>query len=610
MSSIEYFSDFVYSSAPKTFTDALPNLAAKYKDYISLKGKHLSYTDFTRFFVKNGYYTPLLALSDNDWEESDVVDLLPAICVGCAEIASALDSMVHADISYSYLYRAVLLTKPLNFITQMRLFNSAGLATYKTDDSLDYNLLFSLKTPFLDSSFEQVKDIANVLFMLAKTDQRLFTRMVVDLAYVAYACIPAFIGVANIPKSIKDNVDMFGLRFCMTSKPKDYWKFKAVGYEVANTKYWATDGRGFSIMLTCLFFGHLYNLCAEQVTPRTVIIPFDQSVLKMFNNRINECIGDDWVGKFISNRPTKLRKSVEDSSILYHLGINQTTTVKVGTGSEKVLKDLYESNLFASKACGVKRSISIPTCYSSPKDIYNAIHIMYEKPDNYIASKYVDKLIGACSLDGDGYFISFDDSVAKKYLSMETSDDAELLQVKSELRQKTVELEAVQNRLKKLESDFESERKLLQHQLDNKSEIITNLSEEIIELNREISSYYSDDEPNLQECASQVTLETAINAIKPYKILLVGGHFDMLSKLAKYGLDENIRQVFDLSKINGENTDFICVNTTFTSHSLISRVKAEYTDFLEKLFYFNGTNVEVFIRSAYDFLMKRLGDEE
>ena len=48
--------------------------------------------------------------------------------------------------------------------------------------------------------------------------------------------------------------------------------------------------------------------------------------------------------------------------------------------------------------------------------------------------------------------------------------------------------------------------------------------------------------------------------------------------------------------------DFFCINTQFISHKLVKSVQESYQNMTSQMFYYNGTNVDYLIRTAYDFI--------
>jgi len=51
-----------------------------------------------------------------------------------------------------------------------------------------------------------------------------------------------------------------------------------------------------------------------------------------------------------------------------------------------------------------------------------------------------------------------------------------------------------------------------------------------------------------------------------------------------------------------EACDFYCINTAFVSHKLVRNVQSRYPSLVNRMFYYNGTNVENLIKSAYSFV--------
>lgn len=145
---------------------------------------------------------------------------------------------------------------------------------------------------------------------------------------------------------------------------------------------------------------------------------------------------------------------------------------------------------------------------------------------------------------------------------------------------------------------YERQLSSLNSTISQKDSIIRSLREELDLLKSDMFSYYSDESVDEEDEKSIVPIEDCVSLINEYKIACIGGEYQFLQKLSEYG-------VVSVNQINATNMvgsfDFYCLLTKFVSHKLVFAARASF-DMNDRLFYYNGTNIEMFIRAAYKFI--------
>ena len=148
--------------------------------------------------------------------------------------------------------------------------------------------------------------------------------------------------------------------------------------------------------------------------------------------------------------------------------------------------------------------------------------------------------------------------------------------------------------------------------MEQKSQIIAQLSEKNTILNSRMSSFFceSDFEDDNDVVIEEVTQEEIINYINGFSYLLVGGREGLAQKLEDYGW-KNINQISNVNNSvlssdssSRPNIDFIIINTKFVSHNLVRSVESKFSDLTDRVIYFNGTNIDYLTRVTIDFIKK------
>ena len=144
--------------------------------------------------------------------------------------------------------------------------------------------------------------------------------------------------------------------------------------------------------------------------------------------------------------------------------------------------------------------------------------------------------------------------------------------------------------------------------INTKNETIDDLVNKNKELNKTLSDIY-DDDFEIEEDELQVPIEEMVLFLNEFKIVLIGGRWELPAKLNEYGWT-NISQLDKDNLCTGVDVakyaDFTVINTRFVSHTIVHKVES-VTDSDTRMSY-NGTNPEKLIIAMYDFVKKFIGD--
>lgn len=229
---------------------------------------------------------------------------------------------------------------------------------------------------------------------------------------------------------------------------------------------------------------------------------------------------------------------------------------------------------------------------------------------------------GKRSVCGDVHVYSVDHfKVVKEYLKAvrKNTDAADLVKRNLEVRDKlysdaqakisSLEKSAQEfdTTLEQLRSEKDADIKQLSYENDRLKNRIRQLEEELSVLKSNALAYYSDDTSDGGEIAeagsTQVSIEECVDNINQYSIMVAGGEPTFMDKLSKYGVT-SVNQFYDMTRMPvGTRYDFYCIYTKFIAHKSVFFLQSHF-ETGNCLFYFNGTNVEAFIRAANDFINK------
>jgi len=576
----------------------LPGIKVKFRDELSFSGKKYDYKDLSKVWIvndKNNYIITPMIFNDSSIIKSNYteVDYAGIYAIGLAELLYlVLSSSIEQDGGDQIRNLAELFDNLC--AEQFKTFDdikSICNAFFDTKISTQYdktlNLFFSMRTDYSKFAYRHVMRYATLLMVLWLKDPKLFWEIFFEVMYYS---LPMYLILLDDLIKREDG----------TSHLINYWlkkdsdlHFQKIGYSSpdGNTTKYITDCRGVAIY-SCLslYYGFCYNH-GFNPSNRTVLSYNNSDAVKYLIIKISECIGNDYQSKFLMGEglDEPCQFDLRDS---YHSDIQKIIYNK--HTSDKIPKDLYEDLLLFSYAyqsiddyVEIKaKSTDVTMHYASVHDIFQTIgYILYNNYFKILASdvsKYEDTIKNL--------------ETQNKRLSNELAKTK--CKIEDIVNNSTNNSEVDQLNVKITE---------LQRIIDSKTDIIEQLNIENKELNLVISNIYSDDDLDETLDEEDVSLDQMVTFLNEFKILMVGGRYDLLSSLAKYNWT-NLEQ-FDGRKNLGTSqltkADFYVLNTKFISHKVTWKVESDVND-SEVIMYYNGTNPEKLIRSCYKFVKEFL----
>ena len=311
-----------------------------------------------------------------------------------------------------------------------------------------------------------------------------------------------------------------------------------------------------AIACTCLWVMHMLDMAGQLENMETSTTEIRQ----IYEQQFLAALGDDAVGDFIT------KGKLSRSSQKVKLGTHDEITRKQ-RDNQILFNDIYKVR------CSYKdvRDMSV---YSWPR-IKELIQ-RYE-----YRSKIQERLERSEELldKADGKMKSNNDTIMKL----------------------TMERDLLRDENKKYSEQIEQLKRDYEYSLVTKTDRIKQLEEELAVLQSEAFSYYSDDVTIGDESTSEVPIEECVSNINQYNILVIGGEIQLLDKLSSYGVT-SIKQYQDSAQFpQNTDIDFFCIHTRFVAHKIVHFIQSHF-DTNGRMFYYNGTNIEKFIRSANDFI--------
>lgn len=600
----------------------LPFVGVKFKDdRMTIGGKSVPYDNATLFVQRDGEYIPCMCISDVK-EGERIFDLYAFLNIGLTEVLLTLE-----------MNRTRFLRSLLALFTSERLFDSIeGSIDFLNDRNSFYDALeWSIRSGQIRSDFCSIKKIVTLMNIARKTNQKFYFEQLFDLMKIAYSCCLPW-----VDKSF-EKIDMFG-QYDPKSLPKELFgnwnvnvngypegfkplsrhdilpstlKTGAISYETNRGQIRkVTDGRGLSVYLFLSFLYHVYASFADFAKEKIDYGICREGSLSMINENIESCLGNDEVGKWVKTGRLPLEKVTDEAKEISALtrttifDSHKTLEDKFGNTTTKAMVDSFEMFKRASGFDMVEQnSLCYNDCYySNFDDVCNmaiySILVMEEYP----------------ILSSDTYESRFKQVENKAYMDMvqkllennDSSNNEELLEVKSRLSQSEKEYESL-----KKENDLAKAKIAdLERQLLNQRRIAEDQREEIERLKALSDCIYS--EEDIGECGEgeNASICDMVSYLNEFKTTIVGGHFDTERRLTEMGLT-NVVYISSETEAsgNGWETDFIVICATFVSHKMVYAVESQFDNKRGETMYFNGTNAEKLVRAMYSFVKKWMGEE-
>lgn len=551
--------------------DKLPEISLKLRDRVCYHGGvKVEYGDMTRFTLGgDGKYRVGLPVGKK--LEGKVVDVLPFICIGMASVGAAREDG-SGDCITGYT------VDMLDGVVGFRSFREA-VDVYSEITSEGFsvenvvNVAFSLNACHPDPLFQLHRNTALSFFALALANRKEFTRVLFKVMQQALVNLCSDPWKLDSPGALKQ----YGTAEYTTQ---------------SGTIRKLTDAQGIGYMLLLKLTAEVYNQFWE----------FPDDALDEVNAGIDECIssciGMDIAGRYVRGRgflPAS-RDVHSGISALEFVCLEPDKRINIDAKNE-TYREAYENAFLYKRVFGVSDEISLQKlgCPSmrwfSPHDLCRELGMLaFDYPEcaeNLLleADKAKTNFIRMCALEQDLQQLKQEQlSASMKQASMNGVSGNR-------------EVEALKSRLQEME-----------WQLSQKSEIIGRLSTELSDLKACMANYYSADEPDEPEDeveAPDEDLTEMIRYINDFKILMVGGRSDLVSRLAGIGW-ENVVSIDNatVSSSTLPKVDFAVVNTGFVSHKIVYLVNSRYDR--DSVMYYNGTNIGQLVRSVYDFVKRFL----
>lgn len=559
-----------------------PFIRFKVRDNVIIGSKKCSFKDFGTFVisVEDKIIVPKFASLGVEGNE---INLLPLLCVGMIEFL--LDTFENNEDTLD-MFEECLLTR----ISHERI-NSYDIEDYLTssditnssDDDYGFILAHSLRFGHSISGKVQALKILNYLYFCAIKLPSLFAEVFFDLTQTYLGTMRAYctdnarlIGVDSSTKVTKFKV----------ASNVDYKK-----YSVKNPRKsisYISNCRGLG--LACL---NIFVLNMLRDAERNDIF-FTEEYLNQACENFFMGLGDDVTAKIINGKLPLLDDAIRVPSgyvIFYPNKIYNLNNCEIA-------REVFEEEFLYRKAFNV--SFNDGVCGNDYRDI--SVH--YFSVLEFISCTAVVQAL--CDTNSDA--LERSTKLLKDVENLIDKKSRKIDSLELSLQQANDKFEVEK---KKVIDSYEKKIKDLEYQLEQKSQIIAQLSEKNTILNSRMSSFFC--ESDFEDDAvviEEVTQEEIINYINGFSYLIVGGREGLAQKLEDYGW-ENINQISNVNNSvlssdssSRPNIDFIIINTKFVSHNLVRSVEAKFSDLNDRVIYFNGTNVDYLTRVTIDFIKK------
>lgn len=112
------------------------------------------------------------------------------------------------------------------------------------------------------------------------------------------------------------------------------------------------------------------------------------------------------------------------------------------------------------------------------------------------------------------------------------------------------------------------------------------------------------DEEEVSSSKSDISLKDKVAFLNNFTIGVLGGRSEFTSRLYDIGLYSVVQYETCKDVKRGNNLDFVVTMTKFVAHNMVYTMLTRLNFDRDRHLYFNGTNVEAFINSCYDFINK------
>lgn len=578
----------------------VPTLKLSFGDNeLTVKGTHIPYSDVTKFVKRDGHYYPYMCVVGNEKKDDIVIDFAPLLNVGIAELISML-GIGRSEVGSGFFEECQELEVTDNwysmFNRMMELYNLDHF-----DGESCVTLSECLRSSLIDNRFPVIRSSYATLQTLWWLSPKAYSRALFEATQLLYPAVVMFTQEEQERVFESGNFEDVGLgeRYLMFNK---LMRLGALEYTVESTKKVRkiSDSRGLGLLAICLFICDVYERFANKSKVIGSAFRCSDSDRVELEEKFMSCIGDDFVGRFITNGRCRVYPCSDSNEFIAYesqiVPVDCQIETKNGIG-----RGLHEAGLMWKYACGIEKIdnvgqlLPMDCTYGSRRDmmlgcfwfVFSERGVrMTHSAEEYEAAQVLELLKDEVDID----------EIVDQYRQSVRSEFTPVFEkFEADLKSKEAAVEAAERRLK------ETERLLVE-----KTDIINQLRAENASLRSKEKRMYSeeaylDDDGQLEE--TDVSTEEMLRFVNQFKLVVVGGRDNMEQRLENFGFTNcNFITSERASRGTLVNGDFFCLCTKFLAHKLVFSVEAHYANQLEQFMYFNGTNPEVFLRVCYDFM--------
>ena len=583
------------------YDNALLKVPVKFRDQLQFKGKKVDYDKFTTFVLKEGQYVPLMFVPDA--ENLVTINMYPLISIGMAELLSTSCQLGDASLS---LFESALFDEDVLYSDFEHYKNYCDFVHFDQDNfennKGEISVVLSLRSDYTNCQFERIRRLSSLMIACYHSNPKTFCEFLLESMKFIYSTCSLWTTPIEKLASVRadsGDVGMFNMKELISLS---YLNPKKIGYTVpdGDKKHYISNCRGLAIYAYLILFFSVYkhfgvansSLCAD-------IGIGNKNYEDYIQEKFKECIGDDYVGRYYKSGKARLREYNGVEAIALHASGNiggSSANLYTLSDGKKVVRDIYENEILFRRANKVTfTKVTDGLLLRNASTYYTSIFYLDGLFHSAVKFKAIKDEACQNALDKVGVNKEITSIPVKEHLA------------------RVAELGTKYNEeLNKLNSSYETDiedykKKIEEYErlLSSKTDIITNLTSELKDVKAQLLSYYSEDDDDIVVLDDFISLEDAVDYINQFTTILVGGRYDILTKLESIGWT-NVKQVSDQNLMNStpSNADFFCMNTKFISHKLVRVIESKYENQKSQMFYYNGTNIENLVYCTYNFIRK------
>lgn len=583
----------------------IPKLPVKYRDQLCFKGRKIDYEDFAKFVKRDGVYTPLVCLVGEPTGADQVLDFSSLLAVGLAEVVTMISHGTNlANCEFANW------VNELEFSEDWYDMLDRGSAIFRydiSDPSASYLALAeTLRSSLIDYRFPIIKRIYADLMALRWHCPKSFCAAVIEGIKLAFSVSSVFmtphLSFESMAASSGSAEAIMYEQVLQTSLCR--WGCVEYTPDGSDKPRRISDGRGLGLSALCLFLIDIFNRFGDSRLQSPV--PFrDPSSREAVEAMFEGCLGDDFVGRTIRNgrcfipevRPTMKAIGVEAEFVAVDCG---ELSGVVGRG--QVGRGFREAAIMFEHAIGAK-CLETPgvlppvSCtYGVRADFFNACMNFVNSNRGMNMSKDILNKEQAAIID------QVMERADLRALVQSYSEEA-TKKAAGEITKLSIKLELAEDALAKVAA----ERTTLESALSEKQNIINELRSELSSMRSKVRGAfaYESEIDDSEETVTQplVSTEEMLRFVNQFRLIIVGGYDILQKRLEDFGFTNfyfiTSERASNSTMVSG---DFFCLCTKFLSHKLAYNVEANYSKQVDRFFYFNGTNVEMLLRTYYEFM--------